>query len=98
MTGPGAGWRSEVTRLVAEGDRHAHLGENAEALACYIEALDLVPEPRREHEATDQIFHGLRRVLQARGDLGEGIELLLATRPGVGSMLSGLAGRGEWKD
>jgi hypothetical protein len=37
-------------------------------------------------------------VLQARGDLGEGIELLLATRPGVGPMLARLAGRGEWKD
>jgi hypothetical protein len=98
LTGPRIHWRSEASRLVAEGDRHARLGENAEALACYVEALDLVPEPRHEHEATTQIFHGLRRVLQARGDLGEGIELLLATRPGVGPMLARLAGRGEWKD
>lgn len=98
MTGPHGEWRHEVSRLMAEGDRHAHLGENAEALACYIEALDLVPEPRNEHEATGQIFHGLKRVLQSRGDLGDGLELLLATRPAIGSMLARLAGRGEWKD
>ena len=63
-------------QLTAEGHRHAGLGENAEALSCFIEALDLVPEPRGDHEATQAIFHGLRRVLQSRGDLGEGIELL----------------------
>jgi hypothetical protein len=90
------GWRREVSRLLAEGDRHAHLAENAEALRCYIEALDLVPEPRSEHEATAWIFHGLQRVLQARGDLGDGIELLLATRPGLSSMLARLTGRGQW--
>ena len=96
MTGSQAGWGREVSRLVAEGDRHAHLAENAEALACYIEALDLVPEPRGEHEAVTRIFHGLQRVLEARGDLGDGIELLLATRPGLGPVLARLTGRGDW--
>jgi hypothetical protein len=85
-----------VGRQVAEGDRHAQLGENAEALACYIEALDQVPEPRQAHEVTTRIFNGLQRVLEARGDLGDGIELLLATRPGLSAMLAGLTGRGEW--
>ena len=85
-----------MSRLLAEGDRHAHLGENAEALSCYIEALDQVPEPRRAHEATARIFSGLQRVLEARGDLGDGIELLLATRPGLSAMLADLTGRGEW--
>ncbi len=98
MTGLHGEWRREVSRLMAEGDRHAHLGENAEALACYVEALDLVPEPRSEHEATDQVFRGLKRVLESRGDLGDGLELLLATRPGVGSILARLAGRGAWKE
>jgi hypothetical protein len=87
-----------VGRLTAEGDRHARLAENAEALSCYIEALDLVPEPRTDHEAATRIFHGLKRVLQSRGDLGDGMELLLATRPGVGPMLARLAGRGNWTD
>jgi hypothetical protein len=91
-------WRREVGRLTAEGHRHAGLGENAEALSCFIEALDLVPEPRSDHEATQAIFHGLRRVLQSRGDLGEGIELLMATRPYVGAVLAGMAGTGEWKE
>ncbi len=89
-------WKIEVSRLIAEGDGHAAQAENAEALACYIDALDLVPEPRADHEATTRIFHGLRRVLQARGDLGDGLELLLATRPGVGPLLARLAGRGDW--
>ena len=89
-------WHGRVSRLIAEGDRHAAQAENAEALSCYIDALDLVPEPRTDHEATTRIFHGLRRVLQARGDLGDGLELLLATRPGVGPMLARLAGRGDW--
>ena len=90
------GWRDEVSRLAAEGDRHAHLGENAEALACYVDALDQVPEPRQAHEVTTRILNGLQRVLEARGDLGDGIEQLLATRPGLASMLAGLTGRGEW--
>jgi hypothetical protein len=89
-------WQREVSRLTAEGDRHAHLGENAEALACYIEAFDLVPEPRGEHGATDRIFHGLKSVLETRGDLGDGLELLLATRPGLGPMLARFTGRGDW--
>jgi hypothetical protein len=45
---------------------------------------------------TQEIFHGLRRVLESRGDLGEGIELLMATRPGVGPVLATFAGTGEW--
>ncbi len=98
MTGSHGEWRHEVSRLMAEGDRHAHLGDDAEALTSYIEALDLVPEPRGEHEATEKIFQGLRRVLESRGDLGDGLELLMATRPAVGSMLARLTERGEWKD
>ena len=90
------GWRDEVSRLVAEGDRHAQLAENAEALACYVDALDQVPEPRQAHEVTTRIFNGLQRVLEARGDLGDGIEQLLTTRPGLAAMLAGLTGRGEW--
>jgi hypothetical protein len=90
------GWRNEVHRLVAEGERHARLAENAEALACFIEALDQVPEPRSEHPETTRIFHGLQRVLEARGDLGDGMVLLLATRPGLGGMLASLAGRGTF--
>ena len=91
-------WRHQVARLVTEGDRHARLGENAEALTSYIEALDLVPEPRGEHEATGKIFQGLKHVLESRGDLGDGLELLMATRPAIGSMLARLTERGEWKD
>jgi hypothetical protein len=91
-----ADWHGEVRRLIAAGDRHARLAENAEALASYVEALDLVPEPRTDHELTTRILHGLRRVLQARGDLGDGLELLLATRPGLGPMLARLAGPGDW--
>jgi hypothetical protein len=98
VTDPRGAWRREVGRLVAEADRHARLAENAEALSAYIEALDLIPEPRGDHLATEQIFHGLTRVLQSRGDLGDGLELLLATRPGVGSILARMAGRGEWVD
>jgi hypothetical protein len=99
MTGTPFEWRHAAEQLVAEGARHAQLGENSEALACYIEALDLVPEPRGDHELTTRIFGGLRRVLEARGDLGDGLELLLATRPGVGPLLASLAGPlgdGRW--
>ncbi len=82
--------------LTAEGHRHAHLGENAEALACFVEALDLVPEPRGEHEATGPILDGLRQVLEARGDLADGLEIQLVVRPWLGPLLARLAGRGEW--
>jgi hypothetical protein len=96
VTAERVGWRGEVDRLLAEGERHARLAENAEALSCYIEALDLVPDPRSDHQATGRIHHGLKRVLEARGDLGDGLELLLATRPGAGPVLAKLAGRGAW--
>jgi hypothetical protein len=93
-------WKRVAEKLVSEGTRHARLGENSEALTCFIEALDLVPEPRGDHELTGRIFSGLRRVLEARGDLGDGLELLLATRPGVGPLLARLAGplgNGKWE-
>ena len=96
MKAPQSVWRHEVRRLTAEGHRLAHLGENAEALACFVEALYLVPEPRGEHEAIGPIVHGLRQVLEARGDLGDGLEVQLALRPGLGSMLARFTGRGEW--
>jgi tetratricopeptide (TPR) repeat protein len=42
----------EVTRLSADGDLLAEEGEYGEAVAKYIEALELVPEPRTEWEAS----------------------------------------------
>jgi hypothetical protein len=91
-------WKREVNRLLADAERHARQGENAEALACYVDALGLVPLPRQDHEATIRIHHGLKQVLQSRGDLGDGMERLLATRPSVGPVLARLAGRGAWVD
>jgi hypothetical protein len=99
MTTQPTDWKRHAEKLLAEGARHARLAENSEALTCYIEALDLVPEPRGDHEVTGKIFSGLRRVLESRGDLGDGLELLLATRPGMGPLLARLAGPlgdGKW--
>ncbi len=78
--------------LCREGDEHAAAGEMAEALACYTEAWELVPEPREHYEDTAPILRGFTRVLRARGDLASGLELMLGSRSRIApAMARGLS-------
>jgi hypothetical protein len=85
--------RSEVERLCGQGEAHAAAGESAEALACFLEAWELLPEPREEYLATSDVFRGFTRVLRARGDLGGGLELLLSARSRFAPVLAAMGWR-----
>ena len=71
--------RAEVDRLCDEGERHAAAGERAEALASFIEAWELLPEPREEWDASTAIYRGLMRVLRQEGAPSAGYGLVLST-------------------
>ena len=70
----------KIQLLCREGDEHARAGEVAEALACYMEAWELLPEPREEYGDAAPILRGFTRVLHARGDLASGLEIMLGAR------------------
>ena len=70
----------KVELLCREGDAHASAGELAEALACYLDAWELLPEPREEFADADAVLRGFTRVLRARGDLATGLEIMLGSR------------------
>lgn len=46
----------EITELCTDGDEHAEEGDYSEALTCYNEALDLIPEPKRNWEAATWVY------------------------------------------
>jgi len=69
-----------IQLLCREGDGHASAGELAEALACYMEAWELLPEPREEYADAASVFRGFTGVLRSRGDLAPGLEIMLQSR------------------
>lgn len=85
--------RQEVERLCRLGDDHAVAGEHAEALACYMEAWELLPEPREAYLDTTRVFRGFTRVMRARGALGEGLDLLLSSRLHFAPVLAAMGWR-----
>ena len=85
--------RNEVERLCREGDEHARSGEHAEALACFMEAWELLPEPREEYQATAQVFRGFTSVLRHQGALGGGLDLLFSGRSHFAPVLAALGWR-----
>ena len=85
--------RQEVERLCRRGDEHAAAGEHAEALACYVEAWERLPEPREAYLDAAQVFRGLTRVMRARGALGDGLDLLLASRLHFAPVLAAMGWR-----
>jgi hypothetical protein len=78
-TNLGEALRAEVERLCHEGERHAAAGERAEALACFIEAWERLPEPREEWDVSPSIYRGLMLVLRQQRELTGGIDLVLST-------------------
>lgn len=79
-----------MERLCRQGEQHAAAGEDAEALACFMEAWEQLPEPREEYLDTAMVFRGFTRVLRARGALGGGLELLLASRARFAPVLAAM--------
>jgi Flp pilus assembly protein TadD len=70
--------QERIALLCGEGNRHAAAGEYSEALACFIEAFELLPEPAEGQVEYGLVMAGLNRVLRARRDLAPGLEALLS--------------------
>lgn len=72
--------RQEVARLCQEGRRQHQRGESSEALATYLEAWELLPDPFRAGQAAASVLSGLADVLAARGDLSAAATVLRAVQ------------------
>jgi hypothetical protein len=75
----------EIARLCAEGRRKALRGETPEALATYLEAWELLPDPKDAGDAAACVLSGLAQVLTARGDLSAATTVMHAARRAAGS-------------
>ncbi len=69
-----------VVRLCAEGRRLAGEGDRAAALASYLEAWDLLPEPKESWDASTFILSAVGDLLRAGGDLGNALDVLVRLR------------------
>jgi len=69
---------SKIERLCREGNRHATAREYSEALACFIEAFELLPHPAEAQPEAGPVLAGLSRLLRERRDLAPGLEALLS--------------------
>lgn len=67
---------ADIERLCAEGDRHMEQGGLAEAYQSYIAALQLVPEPVEEHEASTWILAALGDVYFQAKDYRQAVTVL----------------------
>jgi hypothetical protein len=74
-----------IERLCREGNRHASAREYSEALACFIEAFELLPEPPEAQPEAAPVMAGLNRLLRERRDLAPGLEALLTGRCQLGA-------------
>lgn len=79
---------AEVARLCEEGKRQLRGGEASEALATYLEAWELLPDPWGEGEAAACVLSGLAEVLTVRGDLAAAATALRAVERALGATAS----------
>ena len=70
--------QGRIERLCREGNRHASSGEYSEALACFLEAWELLPEPQEAQDAAAPVLAGFTRLLRERRDLAPGLRTLLS--------------------
>lgn len=72
--------QNRIVTLVRKAREHARREEYALALDRYLEAWELVPEPREAWDTSTHILAGVGDVLRARGDLARAMEVLLAAQ------------------
>jgi hypothetical protein len=77
---PGFDRREAVVRLCAEGRRLAKDGDSTAALASYLEAWDLLPEPKESWDASTWILSAVGELLRAGGDLSSALDVLVRLR------------------
>ncbi len=69
-----------VVRLCAEARRFARDGDRTMALASYLEAWDLLPEPKESWDASTFILSSVGDLLRSGGDLGNALDQLVRLR------------------
>jgi hypothetical protein len=84
---------AEVVRLCAEGKRLLWTGEAAEALATYLEAWGLLPDPWEAGESAATVLTGLAEALTVRGDLAAAATALRAVEHALGATRSSATAR-----
>lgn len=80
--GEGSGFDrlAAVDRLCREARQHLRDGDPSLALASYLEAWDLLPEPKTSFGASTLILSSVGDLLRAGGDLGNALEALLRVK------------------
>ena len=66
-----------VVRLCHEARRFAGEGDRTMALASYLEAWELLPEPKESWDASTFILSAVGDLLRAGGDLGNALDRLV---------------------
>jgi len=66
-----------VERLCRRGREHAREGDRSAALASYLEAWALIPEPRSSFGASTFILSALGGLLSGGGDLADAVDVLV---------------------
>ena len=82
---------AELARLCEEARRQLRRGDASEALATYLEAWELLPDPWEAGEAAACVLSGLADVLMARGDVAAAATALRAVERALGATGSGAA-------
>jgi hypothetical protein len=78
-----------VARLCREARQFAKDGDRTMALASYLEAWDLLPEPKESWDASTFILSSVGDLLRAGGDLGNALDRLVRLKgrtAGVGAV------------
>ena len=69
-----------VGRLCREAREHRKVGDRSMALTAYLEAWDLLPEPKWSWDASTLILSSVGDLLRASGDLADALEILLRAK------------------
>ncbi len=77
---PGFDRLAAVGRLCREAREHLKDGDRSMALTAYLEAWDLLPEPKSSWDASTIILSSVGDLLHANGELGDALEILLRVK------------------
>jgi hypothetical protein len=69
-----------VERLCREAREHLRDGDGSMALTAYLEAWDLLPEPKGSWDASTIILSSVGDLLRSSGDLSDALDVLLRVK------------------
>lgn len=79
-TSPGVDRMEAVVRLCHDARQLAKDGDRTLALASYLEAWDLLPEPKESWDASTFILSAVGDLLRAGGDLANALDVLVRVK------------------